>query len=352
VAVRRYAVQDHVREWFARRTYNGWEWTARDLVHHKNVGAGTRISVVLPALDEEETVGQIVSTIVTELCERVPLVDEVVVMDSGSTDRTAARAVAAGAKVVAAADVLPWMGPARGKGEALWKSLFVASGDILVFVDADLKQFTAQFVTGLLGPLLLDPALVYVKGAYDRPAPANGPAAPTKPVGGGRVTELLARPVINAYWPALAGFIQPLSGEYAGRRSALAHVPFATGYGVEIGLLVDLFERCGLDALAQVDLGRRVHHNQTDDALGRMASEVLHTAQRRLGPTPLPYDVLSQFRRGRRGTYEIEDWRVPTVERPPAASVIATVAYVPEPAEPVGGGRGHDDGTDDTMLAL
>jgi glucosyl-3-phosphoglycerate synthase len=352
VAVRRYAVQDHVREWFSRRTYNGWEWTPRELLRRKNKGAGTRISVVLPALDEEATVGTIVSTIVTELCKRVPLVDEVIVMDSGSTDHTAVRAAAAGAKVVAADAVLPWMGPARGKGEALWKSLFVASGDILVFVDADLRQFTPQFVTGLLGPLLVDPEIVYVKGAYDRPAPATGNAAnpAVKPVGGGRVTELLARPVINAYWPDLSGFIQPLSGEYAGRRSALAHVPFATGYGVEIGLLVDLLERCGLDSLAQVDLGRRVHHNQADEALGRMASEVLHTAQRRLGPTPLPYDVLAQFRRGRRGKYEIESWRVPTLERPPAASVIATVAYVPDPADPAVA-TSHDDGTDD-MLTL
>lgn len=350
MAVRRYAVQDHVREWFARRTYKGWEWTARELLHHKDRGPGTRISVVLPALDEEATVGTIVSTIVTELCQQVRLVDEVIVMDSGSTDRTAAVAAAAGAKVVAASEVLPWMGPARGKGEALWKSLFVASGDIVVFVDADLRQFTPQFVTGLLGPLLVDPTVVYVKGAYDRPLP-NGSSPTAKAVGGGRVTELLARPLINAYWPALAGFIQPLSGEYAGRRSALAHVPFATGYGVEIGLLVDLFERHGIDALAQVDLGRRVHHNQADEALGRMASEVLHTAQRRLGPTPLPYDVLTQFRRGRRGSYEIDAWRVPTLERPPAASVIATVAYVPDPADPiVGTGPRHDDGTDDMLI--
>jgi glucosyl-3-phosphoglycerate synthase len=335
VAVRRYAVQDHVRKWFSRRTYNGWDWTAPELLRHKNKRAGNRISVVLPALDEEATVGTIVSTIITELSERVPLVDEVIVMDSGSTDRTAVRAAAAGAKVVAAAEVLPWMGPARGKGEALWKSLFVASGDILVFVDADLRQFTPQFVTGLLGPLLIDPTVVYVKGAYDRPlAGTSSGGAATKPVGGGRVTELLARPVINAYWPDLAGFVQPLSGEYAGRRSALAQVPFATGYGVEIGLLVDLLQRHGLDALAQADLGRRVHHNQVDEALGRMASEVLHTAQRRLGPTPLPYDVLTQFRRGQLGAYETDDWPVPTLERPPAASVIATVAYVPDPVEP------------------
>lgn len=333
-------MQDRVRDWFARRTYDGWGWTASELAQRKKL-AGMSVSVVLPALDEEATVGGIVASIVGELVERVPLVDEVIVMDSGSSDATAVRAAEAGARVVAASAVVPWMGVRRGKGEALWKSLFVASGDIVVFVDADLRRFTPRFVVGLLGPLLTDRSLVYVKGAYDRPLVE---AATTKPVGGGRVTELLARPLINVHWPELAGFVQPLGGEYAGRRNALMKVPFPTGYGVEIALLVDLLHRHGLYSLGQVDLGRRVHSHQSDEGLARMASEVLHTAQRRLGGVMLRGDVLHQFRRGQKGSYDLVPWQVPTEERPPAATVLA------ELSAGAGGRRGDEDPDDLGLL--
>jgi glucosyl-3-phosphoglycerate synthase len=335
-------VQDRVRDWFARRTYDGWQWTASELAQRKQL-TGTSVSVVLPALDEEATVGGIVSSIVRELVDRVGLVDEVVVMDSGSNDATAVRAAEAGARVVAASAVVPWMGACRGKGEALWKSLFVASGDIVVFVDADLRRFTPRFVVGLLGPLLTDRSLVYVKGAYDRPL--AGPTA-TSPTGGGRVTELLARPLLNVHWPELSGFVQPLGGEYAGRRNALMKVPFPTGYGVEIGLLVDLLHRHGLYSLAQVDLGRRVHSHQSEEALTRMASEVLHTAQRRLGGVTLRGDVLHQFRRGPGGTYDLVEWQVPTEERPPAATVMADLTTN------TARGRGWTDDADPDDLGL
>ena len=336
-------MQDRVRDWFARRTYDGWQWTASELAQKKEL-SGTSVSVVLPALDEEATVGGIVAAIVRELVERVALVDEVIVMDSGSTDATAVVAAEAGARVVAASAVVPWMGARRGKGEALWKSLFVASGDIVVFVDADLRRFTPRFVVGLLGPLLTDRSLVYVKGAYDRPLMGG---SSTKPTGvGGRVTELLARPLINVHWPELSGFVQPLGGEYAGRRNALMKVPFPTGYGVEIALLVDLLHRHGLYSLGQVDLGRRVHSHQSDEGLSRMASEVLHTAQRRLGGASLRGDVLHQFRRGQGGSYDLVQWQVPTEERPPVATVLA------ELAADSGAGRPMSDDADPDDLGL
>jgi glucosyl-3-phosphoglycerate synthase len=277
------------------------------------------VSVVLPARNEEATVGAIVRQIVDDLVERVPLVDEIVVMDSRSTDGTAEVATAAGARVVHVDDVVPEQGTARGKGDALWKSLFVTSGDLLVFLDADLEDFTTSYVVGLLGPLVLHPDIAYVKATYDRPLVLTAGIAPA---GGGRVTELLARPLLNAWWPELSGFVQPLSGEYAGRRSVLERVPFVTGYGVEIGLLIDLSDLVGLDALAQVDLERRVHRHQSDQALGRMGSELLQTAARRLpADAPAPRQELDQFVRGAGGGYAVVPWHVPSAERPPAADV-------------------------------
>jgi glucosyl-3-phosphoglycerate synthase len=258
------------------------------------------VDVVLPARNEADTVGAIVRTIRRELVEEVPLVDEVVVIDSGSVDATAAEAAAAGARVVSQRDVLPSFGDVPGKGEALWKALYATHGDVVVFVDADLREFDAQFVVGLLGPLLTDPGVGFVKAVYDRPLSLTDRVLPS---GGGRVTELVARPLLNLHWPLLAGFVQPLAGEYAARRELLEQVPFASGYGVEIGLLIDLLELAGLDAMAQVDLGRRVHRNQDDAALGRMAAQVLHTVIQRLQAhdravfTGPPSPVLTQFQR-------------------------------------------------------
>src|SRR5687768_4682407 len=223
---------------------------------------------------------------------RVPLVDELVVMDSDSTDATAAVARAAGADVVATTEVLPAYGTRPGKGEALWKSLAATTGDLVVFLDADLVGDISHFVPGLLGPLLTDPQVLYVKGCYTRPLELAGDA---RPDGGGRVTELTARPLLNALWPELAGVVQPLGGEYAGRRSALERVPFVSGYGVEVGLLVDLLELPGLPALAQVDLGVRRHTSQSDEALGRMAGQVVSTVLARAGRGQAG-GLLTQFR--------------------------------------------------------
>jgi glucosyl-3-phosphoglycerate synthase len=301
-----------VSSWLTRRTYRAASFTAACLLESKQE-SGSTISVVLPALDEERTVGAIVEVIRHAFVDEIPLVDELVVVDSGSTDRTASVAAAAGARVVHVDDILPAHGRVPGKGEALWKSLFVTDGDLLVFLDSDVQAFDPCFVIGLLGPLLTDPTVGYVKGLYDRPlATAEGLVAS----GGGRVTELTARPLLCALWPHLSGFVQPLSGEYAGRRLLLEQVPFASHYGVELGLLIDLAEHAGVEALAQVDLGTRRHRHQTDAALGRMAGQILQTALARCPSQRVPGDELIQFVRSG-DLVEPVAWDVGISERPP-----------------------------------
>ncbi|NEM05885.1 glucosyl-3-phosphoglycerate synthase [Geodermatophilus normandii] len=310
-----------VHRWLRRRTYTATSWTAADLAAAKRA-QGSTVSVVLPALDEEATVGAIVRAIRAELVDRDPLVDEVVVVDSGSADRTAAVAAAAGARVVDTGTVLPAHGRVPGKGEALWKSLAATSGDLVVFVDADLVGFDPQYVVGLLGPLLTEPAIGYVKALYDRPLTTTEGIVPS---GGGRVTELLARPLLNAFWPELSGFVQPLSGEYAGRRELLERVPFVSGYGVEFGLLVDLAGLAGVDALAQVDLGTRQHAHQSDAALGRMAGQILQAAMARRPGAGDPASQLLQFLRTTDGV-EAVSWDVAVSERPPMTTVRAAAS--------------------------
>lgn len=237
---------------------------------------GHSVSVCLPARDEEATVGRVVGTIRQSLVERLPLVDEIVVIDDGSTDATAAAASAEGARVFAAEDVLPHLPPGSGKGNAMWKSLYVSDGDLLCWVDADIRNFRAHFVARLLAPLLNDPEVGMVKGYYRRPLYGE-------PRGGGRVTELMARPVLSYLFPVLTRFVQPLSGEYAARRSVVETVPFVDGWGVEIGLLLDVVFRFGVQSVTQVDLGVREHRNRPLDELGPQALAILATALRRAG---------------------------------------------------------------------
>jgi glucosyl-3-phosphoglycerate synthase len=310
------------RAWFQHRTTSAPSLTDLDLdvlLRAKRRG-GHRISVVLPARNEAATVGSLVADLRAHWMQRVPLVDELLVVDSDSTDATAEVARAAGADVVASSEILPAHGTRPGKGEALWKSLAATTGDLVVFLDADLLGDVAHYVPGLLGPLLADPQVLYVKGCYTRPLESGGRS---EPAGGGRVTELTARPLINALWPELAGFVQPLGGEYAGRRSALELVPFVSAYGVEIGLLVDLLGLGGLHALAQVDLGVRRHTSQGQEALGEMAGQVVSAVLARAGRRHELVDasgLLTQFRHD--GTAFVPRSRAVAVDqRPPMATV-------------------------------
>ncbi len=307
------------RAWFRGRTTSAPSLDGIDveaLVAAKR-RSGSRVSVVLPARNEQATVGLLVADITERWMHRTHLVDELLVVDSDSTDATAAVARAAGADVVATTDVLPAHGSRPGKGEALWKSLAATTGDVLVFLDSDLEGDVSHYVPGLLGPLFTDPQVQYVKGCYTRPLEIDGVSAPA---GGGRVTELTARPLLNVLWPELAGFVQPLGGEYAGRRSALERVPFAGGYGVEIGLLVDLLGLVGLGALAQVDLGVRRHSSQSQEALGAMAGQVVATALARAGSAPAVGGLLTQFRHDGTG-FVPRSTAVALDERPPMLSV-------------------------------
>lgn len=271
------ALLPHTRRWFSEATVQSVPWTADQLVAAKH---GRTVSVVLPALNEQATVGALVDALRPLVGG---LIDELVVMDSGSTDRTAEVAGKAGARVVQRTDVLPELAPWPGKGEVLWRSLAATSGDVVVFIDSDLIDFDAAFVPALLGPLLLprrNKRVALVKGFYRRPLRIESAEVGT---GGGRVTELLARPLLNALRPELAGVVQPLGGEYAATREFLESVPFAAGYGVEIGLLLDAHTRYGLDGLAQVNLGVRKHRNRSLLELGVMSRQILGAALPRCG---------------------------------------------------------------------
>ncbi|MFF3016315.1 glucosyl-3-phosphoglycerate synthase [Streptomyces sp. NPDC057939] len=305
---------EEVERWLAARSWSAADRPLDQLLDRKRA-TGTTVSVVLPALDEEATVGRIVEVIRRDLIEgpAIPLVDELVVIDSGSSDGTAKVAAAAGARVVHRDEVLPRIPALPGKGEVLWRSLLATTGEVVCFVDADLRDFDSAFVSGIVGPLLTDPQVQFVKAMYDRPL---GDA----PGQGGRVTELVARPLLNLHWPQLAGFVQPLGGEYAVRRSLLERLPFPVGYGVELGLLVDALHTVGLDALAQVDVGVRLHRHQDGQALGRMAAAIYRTAQLRLSRGHLVRPELTQFERGPDG-FVPHTYPVDTEERPPMAGI-------------------------------
>ena len=273
------AVPARVERWFGEANFHHAEFAdLRRLVQLKEK-QGLTVSLVLPTLDEEETIGPIVRRAIREMMGRVPLLDEILVIDSASSDRTREIAEAEGARVVQHPDILPRYGSFRGKGEALWKSVFETSGDIIVWADTDVRNWHPRMVYGTLGPLLHEPRLQYVKGYYQRPIVEGGVL---KEGGGGRVTELVARPLINLFFPKLSGMIQPLSGEYAGRRVLLESIPFFTGYAVEIGHLIDAADRTGLEGLGQVDLERRVHRNQELEGLSRMSFVILQAVMKRL----------------------------------------------------------------------
>ena len=268
-----------VDKWFAENTFHAHEFAdIRKLVALKE-RHDTTISVGLPALNEEKTIGTVIKRVKNALIDRVPLIDQIVVIDSDSEDRTVEIATDLGVAVYRHPEILPEVGSHRGKGEALWKSLHVLDGDIVAWIDTDISNIQPRFVYGLLGPLLREPRIQYVKGFYQRPIQQGDKLLSE---GGGRVTELMARPLINLFFPELSGIIQPLAGEYAGRRALLESVPFYTGYSVEIGLLIDILEAEGLSAVGQVDLERRIHRNQPLGNLSQMSYVILQGAIRKL----------------------------------------------------------------------
>ncbi|MGH3273108.1 MAG: glucosyl-3-phosphoglycerate synthase [Streptosporangiaceae bacterium] len=315
----RTTVGDLEQAWYHRRTSHWHDWPLARLLELKE-RQGTRISVVIPARNEERTVADVVSSLGRELVGRSPLVDELVVMDSDSTDATAQVAARAGATVHRTRDVAPEFGSYAGKGEALWKSLLVTTGDLVVFVDADLTQWGPHFVTGLLGPLLADEQVRLVKGFYARVRTESDGSTSTE---GGRVTELVARPLISLWWPELAAVVQPLAGEWAARRALMESLPIPVGYGVELATLMDTTARHGLDALAQVDLGTRAHRHQANHDLALMAAELMVVAERRRPAAARlePGSVLRQFVRAENGEARQRSRPVPVLERPPVASV-------------------------------
>jgi glucosyl-3-phosphoglycerate synthase len=308
-------MDDRTQTWFGRRTSHWRDWPPDQLLAAKQ-RRGATISVVIPAKNEERTVAGVVSAIARALVEDISLVDELVVMDSDSTDATAEVAARAGAVVYRAADVLPAAGSFPGKGEALWKSLAVTSGDLLVFIDADLTSWGPHFVSGLVGPLLAAPEVQLVKGFYTRVRTETDGSTSTE---GGRVTELVARPLISLWWPELAGVVQPLAGEWAARRSLMESLSIPVGYGVEMATLMDTAARHGLDAVGQVDLGSRAHRHQANHDLAVMAAELLTVADRRRpGGITSTTAELRQFVRDETGRVHQVERPIPVVERPPA----------------------------------
>lgn len=313
------ALNPDARDWFRRRTLRA-PFSQRELLHEVKSSRGLRVSVCLPTLNEAATVASICHGIRTELMEERRLVDELIVVDSGSTDNTCSLAAAEGARVYPVAELVPDVPlDGGGKGDALWRSLSVVNGEIVVWLDADVSNFQPHFVTRLLDPLLSQEGLAIAKGFYERPLSVDGQQQRS---GGARVTELVARPLLNLFYPELTGIIQPLAGECAGYTHAFRQLPFFTGYGVEIGLLLDSVERFGLDSLAQVDLGIRIHRNRPTLELGLTALEVMQVVFTRLEDSgrmkladPLPTTLL-QFWPTVEGLVP-QQTRSRVVERPP-----------------------------------
>ncbi len=317
------AISILVDKWFAENTYHADEFSQlKDLIELKRQ-QGVTISLALPALNEQETVGKVINMMKKELVEKVPLLDEIVLIDSNSTDQTREIAKETGVPVYIHQQLLERLRPRDGKGEALWKSLLVTRGDIVVWIDTDIVNIHPRFVYGIIGPLLLNQQVQLVKGFYRRPLRVG---QKMQVGGGGRVTELTARPLLNLFYPELSGVVQPLSGEYAGRRKALEQISFFSGYGVETGLLIDIYEKFGLRAIAQVDLLERIHHNQHLEALSKMSFAIIQTVIRKLesrfGGAVLE-DVnrsMKLIRHGRKGYYlEVEE--IAERERPPMIEV-------------------------------
>ena len=312
------------KKWIESNTFHHSEFKDLNrLVKAKQLNNKT-ISLCLPTLNEEKTIAKEIVILRSELMTRYPLLDEIVVIDSGSTDKTRQIARSYDVPVYKADDILPNLDKYKGKGENLWKALFVTHGDIIIYIDADIKNIHHRFAYGLLGPLLLSDRIRFTKAFYDRPISMGDNKL--RPTGGGRVTELVTRPLFSLFMPDLTQFLQPLSGEYAGYRSIFENIPFHIGYGVETGMLIDINEKWGMDVMAQVDLDRRVHKNQDTKALGRMAFVILKTflnrAQmlNRMDIKQEIFDEMIQYRLAR-GTLQPEVHVIEQHERPPMIQI-------------------------------
>jgi hypothetical protein len=311
-------------DWYSKHTFKHQDFKdIKRLVELKKEG-GHVISLCLPTYNEVGTIGNILKVLQKKLLLENPLLDEIIVIDGQSTDGTLEIVEEAGVKVYSQDKVLRGLGKAQGKGEALWKSLYCMKGDIIVWIDADIRNIHPRFVYGLVGPLLQYPKIQLVKGFYQRPLDSG--LKRRRKTGGGRVTELVARPLLSLFYPELSALIQPLSGEYAGRRAMLESIPFFTGYGVEIGMIIDVMNRGGMEALAQTDLVERVHYNQTIPALGRMSFGVMQAVLLRLqedGKIELTQDYEHYFTQVdfKEGDYLLDKRRIEVVERPPMREV-------------------------------
>jgi glucosyl-3-phosphoglycerate synthase len=270
---------NNINKWLESNTFHhGQFWDLLELVKLKEK-KGLKISLCIPTLNEEKTIGKEIVIFKSQLMDRYPLIDEFAVIDSGSTDKTRETAAAFGADVYLSADILPSEGFKRGKGENLWKAIYQLEGDIICYVDADIKNIHPRFASGLIAPLILRDDMQYVKAFYDRPlAFSQG----VRPSGGGRVTEILVRPLFSLFFPELTSLIQPLSGEYAVRRKVLESIPFPIGYGVETSHIIDVYMKYGLNAFGQTDLDQRVHRNQSTLDLGKMSFGILQSFLNRL----------------------------------------------------------------------
>jgi len=315
----------HISSWLSSHTFHHSQFAdVRKLVEAKQKQRLT-VSLCIPTLNEEKTIGKEIVVFKGELMERHPILDEIAVIDSGSTDKTREVAAEFGADVYLSSAILPELGEKRGKGENLWKAIHQLKGDVIVYIDADITNIHPRFVYGLLGPLLIRPEIQYVKAFYDRPLVV---APGVRTAGGGRVTEILVRPLFSLFFPELTALIQPLSGEYAVRRTLLETLPFPIGYGVETSHLIDIYHRWGLDAIAQTDLDQRVHRNQPTVDLGRMAFGIQRAFFARLKSLGLIKSlpdlstILHQFQ-SRDGTYEEIEHAIREEERPPMITVPA-----------------------------
>ena len=310
--------------WLDENTFHYSDFKDLNRLVEEKEKKGLTISLCLPTLNEEKTIAKEIIIMKSELMTRYPLLDEIVVVDSGSSDQTREIARSYGADVYQATDILPHLEPFKGKGENLWKALYITKGDIIIYLDADIKNIHHRFAYGLLGPLLLYDDIKFAKAFYDRPISIG--KKKMRPTGGGRVTELVIRPLFSLFFPELTQLIQPLSGEYAGFREIFERIPFPIGYGVETSMNMDIYEKWGLDVMAQVDLDRRIHRNQDTKALGRMAFVILKTfinRKIRLGLIDLKddlYDEMIQYNLVH-DRYKSDIFKIEGHERPPIIEI-------------------------------